>query len=94
MSSFCYTTTVASTCGLGLFYNFTGSNNGNYTHLIRDTNFPGGIGYAVAGFIDTQACQRAYLDLAEKYEIVFQSPVKRNSNSGHDFFFCVYKKGD
>lgn len=78
-------TTVDWTCGLGVWGNF---------HTWADpmhTLGMGGIGYSVAGFINSVGCKEAYHWIAENKVIVFQSPVKLNTNSGNQFFFIVFK---
>lgn len=84
-----------NTCGVGCEYEFTrtaSSDNWNPTGGLG-TKF-GGIGYNVAGFIHTAVCHDAYEEIKRKCDIVYQSPVKYNSNSGNQFFFIVYKKKD
>ena len=75
-------------CGLTLFYDFTYERTWN-NHSIKE--IPGGAaGHAIAAFINTAACRRAYKEFAERFPIVFQSEVRQNTNSGNQFFFCVY----
>ena len=75
-------------CGLSLFYDFTYEGTWN-NHSIK--NIPGGAaGYSFAAFIPTAACRRAYEEFSERFPIVFQSEVRLNTNSGNQFFFCVY----
>lgn len=49
-----------------------------------------GTGYCVAAFIDTAVCRDAYNVVTKKYKVLFQSPVRRNLNSGRPFFFIIY----
>lgn len=51
-----------------------------------------GAGLKLACFIDTPECELAYEKLAEKFQIVYQSSVRLNRNSGNDFFMCVYEE--
>jgi hypothetical protein len=32
----------------------------------------------------------AYEELKNKYKVVFQTPVRKNTNSDNDFIFCVF----
>lgn len=80
--------TLPGTCGLSCFYEFGSSDYGNPISSLS----LGGIGYSVAGFVNNRACKTAYEEIKEHYEIVFQSPVKRNRNSGNQFFFIVFKR--
>lgn len=80
--------TIAQNCGVGFWFNL------NHPSLSWNTiNAFGGIGYNVVGFVNNDACKSAYKEIKEKHTIVFQSPVKRNQNSGNEFFFIVVKKG-
>ena len=85
---------VTSTCGLGLIGNFSFGNR-QWATKLKDINLVNnGIGYTVAGFVDTKVCEKMYKHVAEKYKIVFQSPVKINRNSGRKFFFIIFTKKD
>lgn len=80
---------VPGTCGVGVWY---GYNQPMHWHAeIR--NFWGGINYNIAGFVDTTQCKKVYNEIKNNHTIVFQSPIKRNRNSGRRFFFVVFKKG-
>lgn len=50
----------------------------------------GAASLAVASFIDTVVCRKAYTILASRFKIAYQSSVRKNKNSGNDFFFVVY----
>lgn len=79
---------IGGTCGVGVWSNLNQS--WASSNPMRQW---GGIGYNVVGFVDTPNCRSAYNEIKEKHTIVFQSPVKRNQNSGNKFFFIVVKKG-
>lgn len=49
-----------------------------------------GCGLHTAGFIDTEVCKTLYNELKEKWKIVYQSPPRRNVNSGNQFIFVVW----
>lgn len=82
-------TTAPGTCGLGIIYNF----NGNYGNL--STKKPlihdGGTPYFVAGFVNNNACRQMYEWLCKEAELVYQTPVTQNKNSGRMFFSCMFK---
>ncbi len=83
---------VIGTCGLGVLYNFS-TRNGRWSYKSNITSCSfGGIGYNVAGFVNTRICKRVYEEINEYYEIVFQSPVKKNTNSNRKFFFIIFKR--
>lgn len=84
-----YAQTLPGTCGVGLFHAFQ-DGYGSYT--AKDAVNNAGIGYAIAGFRNTRICELVYKEIAENYQIVFQSPVKVNQNSYNLFFFIVYTK--
>lgn len=79
------------TCGLGVIHGF----NSNFADIEIygrpiSTIVPQGAGFSVAGFIKTKKCKLAYTELAKKFEMVYQSPVRKNRNTGHRFFFVIY----
>jgi len=94
--------TLHGTCGVGVFYAFSLQRDKPYRNLwgdlitpnksekIGNKRNPGGAGWLTAGFINTSVCKEAYEALASKYKIVFQSPKRTNTNSGHAFIFIVY----
>lgn len=90
----CDTDIVPGTCGLGVLYEFDFYNEyGEWDSPYEIIDAPlGGIDYAVAGFVDNLTCKEAYEEINEHYDIVYQSPVKRNCNSGNMFFFIVFKR--
>ncbi len=49
-----------------------------------------GTGMAMAAFINTPLCRKIYSKLKEIGEIMYQSPVRTNLNTGNLFFFVVY----
>lgn len=86
-----YVSTATATCGVGVVYGMGATYATDLTkYKIED--FGGGIGYNIAGFVNTKVCRKTYNWIKDNYDIVFQSPVKRNRNSGHLFFFIVFKE--
>lgn len=50
-----------------------------------------GAGWFLASFTPAHPIfKEAYNQLAEKYKIVYQSPVRVNTRTGRQFFFCIY----
>lgn len=47
-------------------------------------------GWVFMAFIDTSICQRVYLKTTRTYKLVYQSPVRVNKNTNHQFFFCIF----
>jgi len=54
----------------------------------------GGCGWLSAAFIDTGECKAVYQKLRNWYPIVYQSPIRFNTNSGNNFFFCIFDTGE
>lgn len=82
---------VAGTCGLAVWHSFENDwYNWDYIHALQSAPM-GGIGFTVAGFVQTKRCKRVFEWIKENKEIVYQSPVKKNRNSGRQFFFIVFK---
>lgn len=92
--------TVPGSCGLGVAFEFS------YTTFVhpswssakpidKDFVHSGGTGFFVAMFVvGDETCDKAYEVLKAKYEIVYQSPVRKNVNSNNDVFFCVFDGGE
>lgn len=89
-----YIGAVPGNCGILLL---SGHNNnrqpGDYwaptltkTRLANSRN----TGFGITGFVNEPRCKAVYNWLIKNYEIVYQSPVRRNRNTGHDFFFVVF----
>jgi hypothetical protein len=91
---YAYDDTVVGACGLGNKYQFEVEQDywGDRDLLTKKTD--GGTGMFIAAFIPEPNCKAAYEELTAKRRIVFQSPVRRNNNSGNKFFFCVFDERD
>lgn len=89
-----YSDTVDGTCGVGVLNSFAVIGNGhNYygpTTQIEDLDNEGGCGWLICGYVNNDVCRAAYEILKERHKLLFQSPVRRNINSDHDFFFVMY----
>jgi hypothetical protein len=83
---------VYGACGVGVIFNFGAHKDSLYSTFGTPTDHYGGIGYNIAGFVNTKICKKVYEDIQQHAEIVFQSPVKTNANTGRHFFFIVYKR--
>lgn len=81
-----YSGPLDGTCGVNVWYNY----NSPYGYSIEEARM-GGIGYAVAGFVNESVSKQVFEHIKEKKEVVFCSPVKTNRNSGNKFFFVVFK---
>lgn len=60
-----------------------------YGYKIDDLS-ESGAGFYTATFIDTAECAQAYKELCEKFDLLYQSPVRKNTSSGRLLFFCFF----
>lgn len=86
-----FTTNLPGTCGVAVNYGFQ-NGAGSRENSIGMQRYwrERGTGFVIAGFINNSNCRKQYEKLADKYPIVYQSPVRRNRNSGNDFFFIIF----
>jgi hypothetical protein len=77
---------IAGSCGYTVIYG-----HGDYIGNVGG-QVGGGTGVGIAAFVDETPCKRVYDWLVENCEILYQSPVMRNSNSGRDNFLVVFKR--
>lgn len=84
-----YEDTIEGACGVSNFYNFY-PNFWDANPQNLPTKLNGEADFAFAGFINEPNCHKAYEALCSKYKLVYQSPVRKNRNSNHDFFFCIF----
>jgi len=82
----CSTGVLPGSCGYGIVYNH-GHNRG-----ARDTRLPGGTGICVAAFVNEMRCKEVYDWILANCEILYQSPVEMNRNSGRPNFLVVFKE--
>lgn len=91
MSIYCDKDSVIHSCGLEVVGDFGTDCDGPCDRYIplEDLQF-GHTGFFVAGFIEDDICKEAYKILSKKHKIVYQSPVRRNMNSGNMFYFVIF----
>lgn len=53
-----------------------------------------GTGMFTASFIDNEVCAAAYAQLTKEHKLLYQSPLRKNSNSGRQLFLCVFLHKD
>ena len=77
---------IPGSCGYTVIY--------GHGHYPRNSIGPvgGGTGVGIAAFVDEPRCKRVYDWIVENCEILYQSPVMRNSNSGNHNFLVVFKR--
>lgn len=49
-------------------------------------------GFFGSGFLNDDICKAVYEELAANYKLVFQTPVRKNSNSGNKFFYAMFDR--
>lgn len=49
-----------------------------------------GTGLFTATFINNEVNKEAYEQMCEEFTLLYQSPVRVNSNSGNKLFLCVF----
>jgi hypothetical protein len=81
-------TQIEGTCGLNVVYHY-GSKYSWYN--LEDLNVDG-TGFVVFGFINNSICKEMYREMKQHFTVVYQSPVRVNSNSGNKFFFVIADK--
>lgn len=82
--------TLDGTCGVGLFWGFQTYDNYYGRPLTKNAPPVGGCGWNIAGFINDNDRKSVYEEMKATYKIVQQSPVRRNRNSGNNFFYVMY----
>ncbi len=90
----CICREVDFNCGLGVVGNFDTTYSLNTAQQITSRFTSYGTGFFVSGFVDDEACKRAYKFLTLRFKLVYQSPVRKNTNSDNDFFFCIFDVKD
>ena len=77
---------IAGSCGYTVIYG-----HGLYSGIVGG-RVGGGTGVSIAAFVDESRCKRVYDWIVENCEILYQSPVMWNCNSGRDNFLVVFKR--
>lgn len=89
---------VPQTCGVGVLGVFRSPSAVGGTPTIADVGDTGGggAGWEIASFtneaVHGTVYKKAYEELSKKWKIVMQSPVRINTRTGHQFFFCIYDR--
>lgn len=88
-----YQGTIVGSCGISTLYDFQDDDDfwaPPMGCLPNNKNMDGGCGWILIGFINTKLMRKVYQEACKKYTLVYQSPVRRNRNSGNQFFFCIF----
>lgn len=82
---------LSGTCGVKVIYSLSKNYYTDYDAYSKPTesNLKRSAGWVIIGFVKTQECKTAYDYYTNKYEVVYQSPVRTNRNSGRKFFFII-----
>lgn len=70
------------------------SGDGGYRiHEVKPGNHRGGCGFSGTGFIPTPLSKQTYEHMCKNFRLVFQTPVRKNKNSGNMFFYAMFDDG-
>jgi hypothetical protein len=87
-----YQDSMGTCCGVNEIGSFRLNGKSDFGYVpIPSTLEKSGTGLMVAAFINNADNKAAYEKLMREHELVYQSPVKRNSNSGNRMFLCVFQ---
>jgi hypothetical protein len=96
---------TAGQCGIGRLYTFMPeesvknyNSSVGYTAYNESTKLHNQVktlrctGFFGSGFLNDDICKAVYEELAAKYKLVFQTPVRQNANSGNKFFYAMFDR--
>lgn len=86
---YAYSAAHLGMCGVGSFRGFNGGEGGA---PIDSLNHCGGAAFVSTGFINNNQCLEAYGILCKRFDVIYQSPIRHNKNSGNMFFFTVFSE--
>ena len=69
------------------------SPSGNKVVPMIPGNHKGGCGFSGTGFIPTKVSKDSYEYMCKTFRLVFQTPVRKNKNSGNMFFYAMFDDG-
>lgn len=84
------TALLPGSCGFGVLYLHGLQDIQHYT--VSTNSLPGGTGICIAAFVNEPRCKQVYDWITKNCKILYQSPRKRNRNSGRDNFLVVFKR--
>lgn len=84
--------TLENGCGLGYISNYR-----DYTDQWTITVKPkavtaGGTGLFIGCFVNSINCKKVYEEACANHRLVFQTPMRRNNNSGRGFFTAMFDR--
>lgn len=87
-----YNEVVSQTCGVGVLGLFREKNPGKGWPKIDKVAHKGGCGWVISGFTNKRPdYKQAYDALCKRWgKPVYQSPVRRNTRTGNQFFFAIW----
>ena len=77
---------IPGSCGYTVIYRL------GYYRGSRLNSVGGGTGVSIAAFVNEDRCKRVYDWIVKNCEILYQSPVMLNRNSGNRNFLVVFKR--
>jgi hypothetical protein len=85
--------TLVGACGVGILYEYAidDDDDGVFGEVEpREFAEAGGAGWTCAGFIEADYCKDTWNYLTKRFKLVYKTPIRKNKNSGNDFFFAVF----
>lgn len=85
---YAYIEDLSGSCGIGHIFEYDSISSWN-NYPLNKLPRVGGTGMTIASFINNVNCKKAYDILTTSYPVLYQSPVRRNNNTGRLFFFII-----
>lgn len=83
---------LVGACGVSVLYEFKKGDEEKYWLKDIRTLVPqAGCGWVCAGFIaGNELCDAMFQACLERGPLMYKSPIKKNRNSGHRFYFAMF----
>lgn len=78
---------IPGACGVINLWYFTTTWN---SVDVKDLQEEEGAGFLFVSFINSKNCKKVYEALSKSYSILFQSEVRKNTNSNNQMFICIF----
>lgn len=89
-----YQEVIVSSCGVSVLCEFD-SAYGIERKDLKTNIPPGGCGYHFALFVvDDAVCDKWYKALCKQYTLLYQSPPRKNRNSGNICYLCIFASNE
>lgn len=82
--------TVHGACGVGVVWDFSNALHNKWHRTVTEMT-KGGCGWICAGFIEgDKVCDEAFLQMSNKFKLMYRTPTRKNINSGNEFYFAIF----